>query len=48
MKKILSVIVLVLCAIASIVVITFTSILLIGIIELIYAKSGSSLFSRGF
>lgn len=39
MKKILSVIVLVLCAIASIVVITFTSILLIGIIELIYAKS---------
>ena len=39
MKKILSVIVLVLCAIASVVVINFTSILLIGTIELIYAKS---------
>lgn len=39
MKKILSIIVLVLCTIASVAVISFTSFLLIGFIELIYAKS---------
>lgn len=39
MKKILSIIVLVLCTIASVAVISFISFLLIGFIELIYAKS---------